>query len=276
MLRHIAGSSAGFTDAQLADTYVAPDWRPRSHAAMPLAVALGRAPDTFACGYCHTPGGQGRPENASLAGLPAAYIVQQVVDIQNGERRSALPGPYRPTDAMLQTAQHVTQKELTAAAIYFSREALGPRVRVVEAERVPKPRVVGYVYAAQPDGEEEPLGERLLEYSPDPVRHELRDDQMVYVAYVPPGSLARGEQLVRQGVAGLPTACATCHGSTLRGVGLVPPIAGRSPSYLLRQLIALKTGARHGAAAAPMQPVVAALDLGKMIDAVSYAASLRP
>jgi cytochrome c553 len=275
-LRHLPGSSAGYTDAQLADLFVAPDWRPRSHDAMPLPVAIGRAPDVFACGYCHTPGGQGRPENAALAGLPVGYMLQQVADFQSGERRHALPGPWRPGDFMIQVARHATAKEIQAAARYFSRQQLGPRVRVVEAERVPSPRVVGLIYTAAPAGGEEPLGQRLLEYAPDARRHELRDDQLVYVAYVPPGSVGRGHALATVGVGGLPTACVTCHGPQLRGVGLVPPLAGRSPSSLLRQLVGFKNGARHGATAVPMQPVVAAMDIGMMIDAVAYAASLQP
>jgi cytochrome c553 len=104
----------------------------------------------------------------------------------------------------------------------------------------------------------------------------MRDDQLVYVAYVPPGSVGRGHALATVGVTGLPTACVTCHGPQLRGVGLVPPLAGRSPSSLLRQLVGFKTGARHGATGVPMQPVVAAMDIGMMIDAVAYAASLQP
>jgi hypothetical protein len=30
----------------------------------------------------------------------------------------------------------------------------------------------------------------------------------------------------------------------LQGVGLIPPLAGRLPTYILRQLLAFKTGAR--------------------------------
>jgi cytochrome c553 len=60
------------------------------------------------------------------------------------------------------------------------------------------------------------------------------------------------------------------------GTGEVPPLAGRSPSYLLRQLLAFQTGARSGPDAQPMLPVVATLDIANMIDAVAYAASLRP
>jgi cytochrome c553 len=105
---------------------------------------------------------------------------------------------------------------------------------------------------------------------------------MRYVAYVPPGSIARGRALAHNGNAGNngnhgeTVACVTCHGKHLEGVGPIPPLAGRSPSYLLRQLLAFQTGARSGATAQPMQPVVANLDIGNLIDAAAFAASLRP
>jgi cytochrome c553 len=95
------------------------------------------------------------------------------------------------------------------------------------------------------------------------------------VAYVPPGSVARGRTLATEGGARFP-ACTSCHGADLRGVGLVPPIAGRSPTYLLRQLVAFRTGARATAAGQPMQPVVAQLELDEMIAMAAYTATLAP
>ena len=78
--RHVPGSVAAFTLAQLRDMFNAPDWHPDNHPAMPDVVAHGSKPGVFACGYCHLPNGQGRPENSSLAGLPESYIVQQIAD----------------------------------------------------------------------------------------------------------------------------------------------------------------------------------------------------
>jgi mono/diheme cytochrome c family protein len=75
---HVPGSRATYTEAYLNDRFAAPDWFPESHSEMPAIVAKGRRPAVNACGYCHTSGGQGRPENASLAGLPAAYIFNSV------------------------------------------------------------------------------------------------------------------------------------------------------------------------------------------------------
>jgi cytochrome c553 len=131
---------------------------------------------------------------------------------------------------------------------------------------------VGWLYAAQRGAGDEPLGERLLEFAPDVERHEHRDDAMRYVAYVPIGSISRGRGLAHSAA----TACVACHGEGLRGVGLIPPLAGRSPTYILRQLLAFKTGARAGTTGAPMQAVVASLQIGAMIDVAAYAGSLEP
>jgi cytochrome c553 len=273
---HVSGSRASYTETQLSDGFSAPDWFPSSHSAMPEIVSNGRRPEVNACGFCHTPGGQGRPENASLAGLPAAYIVQQVADFKSGARRSAHPVSDIPTRLMIDVAAHATAAEVASAAAYFSHQRPIKRVRVVEGDRVPRSTVVGFVYAAIPDGEDEPIGQRLLEFAPDPARHEARDDRMQYVAFAPRGSVARGRSIALNGAHGLTVACASCHGDGLQGIGLVPRIAGRSPTYLLRQLLAFQTGARAGIAGQPMLPVIAKLRITDMIDVSAYAASLDP
>jgi len=241
---------------------------------MPPIVAEGRKPSVFACGYCHTPAGQGRPENASLAGLPAGYIIQQLADFKSGARRSGWSSPYGPTDGMIQLAAQLTPDEAATAAAYFSRQRPISRVRVIQSDVVPRSRIVGWVYAPQPGAGEEPLGERMMEFAPDPERHERRDDHMEYVAYVPKGSVKRGRAIALQPASA--TACASCHGKKLEGVGLIPRLAGRSPTYLIRQLLAFQTGARTSVAGQPMQSVAAGLRIPDMIDVVAYAASLQP
>jgi cytochrome c553 len=273
---HVPNSKLSFTEAELNDLFMAPDWHPESHNAMPSIVANGRPPDVYACGFCHTAGGQGRPENASLAGLPAAYIVSQLADFKSGKRKSAWSGPYRPADRMVHATTNATDEELSNAATYFAAQSLQLRVVVVETERVPRSRIIGWVYAAERDGVSEPLGQRLLEFAPDAIRHENRDDEMRYVAYVPLGSIGRGKHIAQTGSDSPANACSSCHGSQLRGIGLTPPIAGRSPTYILRQLLAFQTGARSGATGLPMRAVVKSLKIAEMIDAAAYAASLPP
>jgi cytochrome c553 len=267
-LIRLPNSEAAFTRAQLLNLFSVPDWHPASHGAMPDVVAHGHAPDVFACGFCHMPGGQGRPENASLAGLPAQYIIQQVQDFKSGARRVSLKG-YLPTDKMAQIAQSVSARDLAVAADYFAAQPMTKRTRVIETARVPKMHVVGWIYTPDPGGATEPLGERVLEMTRDPELHEQRADGQLYVAYAPVGSIARGKLLAS-------STCAACHGEALRGVGLIPPLAGRSPTYILRQLVAFKTGARAGTAGIPMQAVVAGMRIDNMIDVAAYACSLQP
>src|SRR5687768_5078260 len=76
--KRVPGSNLAFTFTQPRNLYSPPDWHPDDHPAMPPIVGSGRNPGIFPCSYCHLPNGQGRPENASLAGLPAEYIIQQM------------------------------------------------------------------------------------------------------------------------------------------------------------------------------------------------------
>ena len=69
---HVPGSKASFTEAGTNDRFAVPDWHPQGHPPMPQIISSGKKPDVFACGYCHLPNGKGRPENAPLAGPPAA------------------------------------------------------------------------------------------------------------------------------------------------------------------------------------------------------------
>lgn len=76
--------------------------------------------------------------------------------------------------------------------------------------------------------------------------------------------------------AGKTTQCGTCHGADLKGLGPVPGLAGRSPSYLVRQLYDMQHGARKGTWTELMKPVVAKLSDEDMIAIAAYTASLQP
>jgi cytochrome c553 len=244
---------------------------------MPAVVAQGRRPAVHACGYCHLPGGEGRPENASLAGLPAKYIIRQVRDIGTHARRTPWVEPeYLPAAFMAKVAGGVTDSETAEAAAYFSALTLRERrADVIETDRAPRMHVAGWMYVPTPGAGDEPLGARILEVARDLEGHELRDSRAEYVAYVPVGSVERGRKLATTGD-GRTLACTGCHGPELRGVGEIPPIAGRSPSYLMRQLVAFRTGARDAPSAGPMKLVVAQLDVDEMIALAAYVGSVPP
>jgi cytochrome c553 len=273
---HVPGSRVAYSTAEVRDLFGVPDWHPAAHAAMPPVVAHGRKPAVYACAYCHLATGRGRPENAPLAGLPADYLAQQVADFRSGARRSAFNGNYPPTTGMKLVADSTTDAEVAAAAAYFSRLRLKSWPRVVEARTVPRTHVLGSLYVPTKGAGREPMGSRIIEVPADSTRHELHDPNVEYIAYVPVGSVALGRQLATTGAGDSTRRCVTCHGARLQGIGLVPALAGRSPSYLVRQLFAFRTGARSTPAGAPMRAVAERLDLHEMIASAAYAASRRP
>jgi cytochrome c553 len=265
--KQVPGSTVSLTVAQTRDAYNPPDWHPADHPPMPEAVAHGRPKEMRACGFCHLVNGQGRPENASLAGLPAAYIVQQMADFKNGDRKSAEPR-MGPPNAMIQDAKAAHDEEIRAAAAYFSSFPYKKWIRVVESTEVPKTRIAGSMHV--PTEGTEALGQRIIEVPENTERTELRDAKSGFVAYVPPGSIKKGESIVKA------RACGTCHGSDLKGLGPVPPLAGRSPSYTVRQMFDMQSGVRKGPWSPLMRQAVDALTIDDMIAIAAFTASREP
>ena len=273
--RHVPDSTQSFTITQERDLFFVPDWHPEDHPQMPDIVAHGRRPDVRACGSCHRAEGTGGPENASLAGLPAAYIVQQIEDYKSGARKFA--GPQRsPSVLMTAIAKATTTEEAQAAAAYFSSLKPKANIKVIEADTVPVSEIARVFYTVSKTGGTEPIGERILEMPVNAEQFEHRDTRSQFIAYVPKGSIAKGEALARTGGAGVTTPCATCHGPDLRGIAAVPGIAGRSPSYLVRQLYDFQQHAHAGSMGALMAGVVEKLSHDDMISLAAYVASLKP
>jgi len=272
--RRVPNSSATYTLTQIRDRFIAPVWHPEEHPPLPPVVAQGRKPDVFACGFCHRADGPGGPENSALAGLAAAYIVQQMNDYKRGARRTAVPK--RNIELMIGLAKAANDDEIAAAAAYFS--ALKPRrhTQVVETDTVPKTFIMANHYAALPSGEKEAIGKRIIEVPEVLEQFVNRDTHARFIAYVPVGSVARGEALVKTGGAGKTLACVTCHGPDLKGVGLIPGIAGRSTNYVVRQLYDIKHGFRAGAFAVLMKDVVVRLDEEDMLAVAAYLATQAP
>jgi cytochrome c553 len=270
----IPESAQKFTAARIGDTFNAPDWFPDEHGPMPDIVAKGRKPNSIACAFCHTPTGQGRPENSALAGLSENYIRRQLEDFRSGARKAAGPETYKPTHNMVASVKGLSDTEIGDAAKFYSQQKLARRVWVIESLRIPRAEPEAWIYKEV--GGTEDLGDRMLEVTTEIERHERRDPKLQYTAYVPPGSINRGKRLVTTGDGGKTQACAACHGANLKGTGDVPPIAGRSPTYQLRQLIAFKRGARATEAGKQMDATVAKLELNDMIDIVAYLGTLYP
>jgi len=269
--RRVPASSATYSVTQLRDRFISPVWHPGDHPALPSVVAQGRKPNVFACGFCHRAEGTGGPENASLAGLPAAYIAQQMADYKSGARKTSVQK--RNIDLMISLSKDITEAEVQAAAAYFS--ALKPKsnIRVVETVSVPKTVVAGWFLTAADTREKEPIGQRIIEMPEDLEQFENRDPRSNFIAYVPIGSVARGEALVSTGGAGKTLQCAICHGADLKGLGDLPSIAGRSPSYVVRQLYDIQNGARAGRGAQLIKAAVANLTVEDMASIAAYLAS---
>jgi cytochrome c553 len=275
-LRHLPGSKFSFTLTQIRDNSGPADWYPEDHPPMPDIVAHGKKPNVTACSFCHYPNGKGRPVNTNLAGLPYSYILQVLGEFRSGTRMSADTRKAN-TNQMIQFAKSMSDDEMKDAARYFSSMKWTPWIRVVEANMVPRTQIANGIYLRLPGDEKEPLGNRIVETPEDVEAMEvLRDDRSGFIAYVPVGSIEKGATLVMTGGGGKTTRCTICHGADLMGMGPVPLLAGRSPSYLVRQLYDMRQGKRTGEWTTLMMPVVSKLTTDDMIAIAAYLASLVP
>ena len=273
--KHLQGTTRTFTIAQIADLNEPADWFPEDHPPMPPLVARGRQPAVRACAYCHYPNGKGRPSNGGVAGLPVSYFVQTLNDFRNGLRK---PGDPRKVNVnqMIAFAKALTPEEMRTAAEYFGSQQWTQWVRVVETRLVPKTEAEGSIFFKAPGHQTEPIGMRIIETPEDDEQTEpLRNPRSGFVAYAPMGSIRKGESLVMTGGNGKTVSCTSCHGADLRGLGPVPGIAGRSPSYLARQMYDIQVGTRHGEWSELMKPVVAKLTNEDFVAIAAYVSS-RP
>jgi cytochrome c553 len=278
---HAPGSSRTFSTAELHDALNPPDWYPDEHPAMPGIVAHGSSPAAgdpalLPCALCHLPNGAGHVESASLAGLPIDYTVRQFDEQRSGARRIAV-GNLGTEHFLTALKSSYSREQVLTAARYYS--SLQPRqwIRVVETATVAKSAVdpTSLMRRILPGGYE-PLGRRIVELPENETALRNRDSHSGYVAYVPKGSIAAGRVLVLAGAPGTGIPCNTCHGRLLNGFGAMPPLAGRPPSYLVRQLWAFQSGDRHGAMAGAMQVIASRLSTDEMLAIAAYLASLPP
>jgi cytochrome c553 len=269
----IPGTTKTFTRGELRAVKETMDWYPEDrHGTIPDIARVGKQ-GVRQCTLCHLPDGSGRPENAPISSYHPTYFTQQMQDFRDGLRKSADPRKAN-TNTMIGFAKATTREEDMAAAQYFSQQPYPRRIKVVESKTAPKVRMQGGMHMAVPAAEGggmEPIKpDEIVEVPDDNLRAEARDTRMPWTAYVPPGTLNRGKQIAAK------AQCAMCHGANFEGIGPVPALAGRSPSYTMRQLFDFKTGARNGPWGALMKPVVASLSVQDLMAVSAYTASIQP
>jgi cytochrome c553 len=286
--RHLDGSDATYSFVDVRDGQNVIDWFPNDHPPMPNVVAHGPirlGKNTRGCGSCHLPNGKGRPENAGIAGLPMAYFMRQIQDFRTGRRHTA--DPRKPnTNTMIELAKCLTDEELKAAAEYFGLMEWTPWIRVVETDFVPKTRIAGNLFLPISQAKTEPIAGRIVEVPENEEQAETyRNPHSGFIAYVPVGSLKKGKDLVTTGgsrtvgkelIRGKTTPCITCHGPDLMGVADIPPIAGRSPSYVVRQMWDMQQGARNSEPTKLMKPVLNNLTQEDLVAIAAYVSSRVP
>jgi cytochrome c553 len=267
----LPGSTKQYTQAQIDDRFNPPDWYPQEHPPLPDVVAHGRPPNGLACALCHLTSGGGHPESAGISGLPVQYFLRQMAEFKSGIRKGMRGG------VMIQIAKAISDDDMKAAADYFGSMKYPVWYKVVEADTVPKSYLGnGAMRFPVENGGTEPIGNRIIELPQSDLSAESRDPRTGFVAHVPTGSIKKGEMIVATGAGGKTIACAACHGVDLKGVSEVPPIAGRSPMYIYRQLNDIKIGARSGLWTPLMKRVVAQLTDDDMIAISAYLASREP
>jgi cytochrome c553 len=276
-LRFTASKVRGRRDDGANERIAPADWYPEDHPTMPKIVAEGdNARSIVACSLCHLPNGKGRPENAPPAGQTSEYTLMTLMDMKSGLRKSADPRKGN-TNNMINFAKAMTQQEMDEAAAYFAAMQWTPWIQVRETDQIPKMRSQNGMWLPLEgvDAGLEPIGMRVIE-TPENVEYaeKMRSPRSGFIAYAPMGSVAKGKATVTTGDNGKTLACTICHGADLHGVGSIPGIAARSPSYIARQLFDYQTGTRHGAMAQLMKPVVARLTNEDFVNITAYLAGL--
>ena len=257
------GSTKSYTEEQALSPTDPPDWFPDEHPPGPPIILHAKGV-AWACGSCHLMSGLGHPEHADLTGLTAEYLIQQVRDYKSGARKDG-------AQRMNEIVGPLSDEDIRQSSEWFAK--LKPRVwtRVTEVTTVPRTYTrdtrMRFVH---PDGGTEPLGNRIVTLPVDAFRSRNRDPHSGYVTYVPVGSVAKGEALVKSG------SCAVCHGDALEGIANVPRIGGIHALYVVRQLRDFQTGARNGKDAALMKKAVAKLSDEDIVAIAAYLAAQPP
>lgn len=252
------------------------DWFPQSHPIPPAVVLVPGKDQAIPCAECHAVNGQGMVGIPDIAGLPVNYLLEQLAAFRSGARTSALPH-YLGTGVMITTARAWSQTDLQAAVAYYASLPRRTPTRVVETEAAPSMRMErwGWTYRDPAGGPTHPLDGSVAE-APESVTRlfmgDLSTRQLVYVSHA---TLTLGRALIRSGEGG-GQPCTACHGANLRGTAIAPPLAGRDPGYLARQLWDIRSGVRSGGNVKLMQGPARGLTTHDITAVAGYLASLTP
>ena len=214
------------------------------------------------------------------ASQPAGYTMQQLMDMKNGLRRSADPRKNN-TNNMINFAKAMTDAGdagIRCVLRLDEVDAVDPRVRKRPSAEDAQPG--GHVAAA--GKVRTPAWSRSACASSRRLRTSNMSRRCAaratgFIAYVPVGSVAKGQALVMNGdpARGI-IACTVCHGGDLHGIQPnIPSIAARSPSYIARQLFDFQSGARNGPMGALMKPVVTNMTNEDFVNISAYLARGR-
>ena len=210
------------------------------------------------------------------AGRTARGVLQgATARLRSGKRKPTGPEAYLPSQNMLKIARAMTDAEIDASAKYFAQQKLrAARVRDREPAHTAR-RARGVDLRGSPRHRRSRRPAARSHQRTRATRTPRRSPGIHRPMCRPAASTAASASSSRA-MAARRQPCATCHLANLKGTDKIPPIAGRSPTYLLRQMLAFRNGRRTGEAAQQMKPVVEKLTLNEMIDVVAYLGSLVP
>jgi cytochrome c553 len=212
-----------------------------------------------------------------VSGTSVQYFMNQMADFKNGLRHTTDKNKANAWEMPLMAAA-MTPEEWKQAAEYFAAIKYVPKNKVVETTMIPKfaPNA-NNLFLPAAGSDKVALSNRLIEMPDDPDDAQiLRNPRSPFTAYVPPGTLKKGEMLATTGGNGKTIRCDICHGPGLRGLDPVPAIAGRQASYLARQMYDMQAGTRHGTWAPLMKDVLAKLNEDDIMALAAYVTSLPP
>src|ERR1700693_3556331 len=180
----VPGSAKVYDPAQVASSGNPPDWFPSEHGPAPRIVKDETGAAKMACGTCHLMSGQGHPESADIAGLPAEYIVRQMSYFKTGTRKD--------DDRMGPIAKTVSDEDVRLAAEYFAAIKPIPWVKVIETATPPKTYVsiAARHRIVDPSGDTEPIGHRIIEIPVDPLLTADRDPHSAFICFFSLGTLS--------------------------------------------------------------------------------------